>query len=163
MRSTYLTREERIDEIGRPATHVQQMRTGRMKLKAKSLREKDNWDNWGIANTEGAIYFIQAVDGGPIKVGRTEWMTRRLESLQVGNPKQLVVLGVEPLPLDELLARERELHQQFDYARVRGEWFEPVPDLVLTACQGNLESESSTSGSTLLLRSITSSSPEEGL
>jgi len=74
------------------------------------------------------IYFIQAVSGGPIKIGHTnkQQCGHRLTGLQVGNPEMLSLLfsyhGCE--------RSEAALHARFDYAHLRGEWFHPVPELL---------------------------------
>lgn len=67
------------------------------------------------------VYFIQAGDHGPVKVGlsTTGGLTDRLRTLQIGNAETLavrrVVIGDEPL--------ERLLHGHFAELRIRGEWF----------------------------------------
>lgn len=70
------------------------------------------------------IYFAQAGDGGPIKIGRTANLPQRLRVLQNACPNGVVLLGVLP--------EEDDLHQQFAGSRVRenGEWFEPEIDLL---------------------------------
>lgn len=68
------------------------------------------------------IYFVQAGQRGPVKIGYVEspnMMDQRLRFLQTGNPEPLYV--VTSLPGD--LVRERELHAQFAEGRIRGEWF----------------------------------------
>lgn len=73
-----------------------------------------------------AIYFIQDGEDGPIKIGsgRNPWL--RLEHLQIGNPRELHIRAV----VRTHRGYERELHQRFAAHRIRGEWFEPVPDLL---------------------------------
>lgn len=70
-------------------------------------------------------YFIQAVDGGHIKIGRSTvgLMNLRLTALQTGNPQELRITSY--LKGD----REFELHDLFSDLRVRGEWFRPDPSL----------------------------------
>lgn len=72
------------------------------------------------------IYFIQQGNDGPIKIGHTTNVIRRLKSLQIGNPNWLQVLatahGGHPL--------ESELHARFQHLRLIGEWFEPAPELI---------------------------------
>lgn len=71
-------------------------------------------------------YFIQAVDGGPIKIGRSRdgGQALRLTSLQIGNPSWLMI--THTLEGDH----EKELHDRFASARLVGEWFAPVQELV---------------------------------
>lgn len=73
------------------------------------------------------VYFIQAVNGGPIKIGFTaEDVRARCKQLQTGNPYELKVLAWCHAPQ----SKEKELHKQFASARLEGEWFAPVPELL---------------------------------
>lgn len=80
------------------------------------------------------VYFIQAVTGGPIKIGVAVNVRERLKKLQMGNPSLLCVLATMPG------AREDELylHAEFACSRVRGEWFEPTARLLrlVESCVG---------------------------
>lgn len=70
-------------------------------------------------------YFVQSVNGGPIKIGfTTRKPNERLAALQTGAPVELRIVG--------LLAgnREREMHERFRDARLHGEWFTPSKQLV---------------------------------
>ena len=83
-----------------------------------------------FAILDGLIYFIQAVDGGPIKIGVTDQHpNRRLEQFQAGCPVKLCVLGTTP---GDQWAEDR-LHKRFAAHRLHGEWFEPVDELVEVA------------------------------
>jgi len=80
------------------------------------------------------IYFIQCSGTCAIKIGHVsldEADSRRRE-LQCGNPSELVLLGTMPGDL----GTERQLHERFAAARIRGEWFRPVPDLLLLIWRG---------------------------
>lgn len=72
------------------------------------------------------IYFIQAEDGGPIKIGTTARLTVRLNELckEVGD--DLRVLAV----IDGSYQEENKLHRRFVHLRRVGEWFEPGDDLL---------------------------------
>lgn len=75
------------------------------------------------------IYFTQDSTTLHVKIGHTagdEAETRR-KALQTGNPSELVVLATMPGER----ADETALHQRFAAARVAGEWFRPVPALLL--------------------------------
>lgn len=74
-----------------------------------------------------AVYFIQPVGGGLIKIGVSNSPISRLEALQVGCPVDLKIIGLIP---DAEPGTEAALHARFAHARVRGEWFEPVPELL---------------------------------
>lgn len=65
------------------------------------------------------IYFIQARDGGPIKIGMAFNVAKRLKELQCGHPAELCVIGTfAGDPSDE-----SRLHSELSRYRVHGEWF----------------------------------------
>jgi hypothetical protein len=70
-------------------------------------------------------YFIRLGKAGPIKIGRTFDVAARVRKLQTGAPEKLDVLRV----LDGDF--ETALHQRFAEFRSHGEWFSPVPELLL--------------------------------
>lgn len=78
-----------------------------------------------------AVYFVQAKTGGPIKIGTAGLycVAKRLDSLQIGNPEELViratVVGGRTL--------ERAFHIEFSHLRIRGEWFRNEPELARIA------------------------------
>lgn len=72
------------------------------------------------------IYFIQHGAGGPIKIGIAKDVERRLASLQSASPVPLHVLGA----VRGTERGERQLHLRFAKHRIRGEWFQPVEDLL---------------------------------
>ena len=72
------------------------------------------------------IYFIQAGDDGPIKIGITKNVESRREGLQSGSPIVLSLLCAIP----GTRANERMLHTHFADDRLHGEWFNPHPELL---------------------------------
>jgi len=72
------------------------------------------------------IYFIQAVTGGPIKIGIAENVKKRLHSHQTSSHVELVLLAHRPGTRSD----EWRLHQKLATHRVRGEWFEPHEDVL---------------------------------
>lgn len=67
------------------------------------------------------IYFIQAGERGPIKIGYTSHdLAGRFIKMQTDNYQQLTVLGVIP---DGTFSEENELHRIFVSECIRGEWF----------------------------------------
>jgi len=74
------------------------------------------------------VYFFQdAVDASlPIKIGFARDVSGRLASAQTGYWRKLKILGVVRGERE----KEEELHDRFVGARVFGEWFSPVPDLL---------------------------------
>lgn len=69
-------------------------------------------------------YFIQRGDDGPIKIGRTTDVTKRLAALSTACAEPLHVLGV----MDG--NHETRLHRKFAAHRIRAEWFAPVPEIL---------------------------------
>lgn len=76
--------------------------------------------------TGSVVYFIQAISGGPIKIGFTRNLTTRLAALQNSHPERLIVVAAFPGGP----AEEGELHHKFKAVRVNGEWYEPSSDLL---------------------------------
>lgn len=72
------------------------------------------------------IYFIQAEDGGHIKIGTTIRLSARLKQLCNDHGTGLRVLAVT----DGTFDTEKTLHQRFAHLRVVNEWFEPGDDLI---------------------------------
>lgn len=65
------------------------------------------------------VYFVQAREGGPVKIGLAVDPLARLGELQCGNPAELeiaeVILGSKDT--------EESQHHHWREARLRGEWF----------------------------------------
>jgi hypothetical protein len=87
--------------------------------------------------TGPVIYAIQAVDGGPIKIGycsTAELVPKRVAALQTGNPFRLVVRRIAPAP--DGINTERDLHNRFARYRLQGEWFMDCPEVSMFARTG---------------------------
>lgn len=65
------------------------------------------------------VYFIQAGDNGPIKIGIARNPRKRLRQLQTANPERLRLLGT----IDGDLEVERRIHSELEDWRLAGEWF----------------------------------------
>lgn len=63
------------------------------------------------------VYFIQAGEAGPVKIGTTRDPQKRLRMLQCAHPDVLELRLAVP-EADEVL-----FHQRFSHLRIRGEWF----------------------------------------
>lgn len=73
------------------------------------------------------IYFLQPVDGGPIKIGYTTNPKQRRWSLQVLYKRRLKTLRAIDGGKDE----EKAIHERFAHLRFgRTEQFQPAPELV---------------------------------
>jgi hypothetical protein len=74
----------------------------------------------------GCVYFIQQGDTGPIKIGTSRDVKKRLSALQASSPVPLRLLRT----IHGERSREQNLHGQFKHLRMTGEWFRPEPDLL---------------------------------
>lgn len=72
------------------------------------------------------IYFVQAGENGPVKIGWAKNVIHRIQELQTGNPCKLGCLGMMEGSQNE----ESSLHEKFKRYRGVGEWFEPSADLL---------------------------------
>jgi hypothetical protein len=82
---------------------------------------------------EGRMTWIYAIQAGtgPVKIGTSDDPARRLRMLQTGSAEPLHGIGAWEGLRDE----ERLLHAEFAPARIRGEWFEPVPALLAVVAE----------------------------
>jgi hypothetical protein len=72
------------------------------------------------------IYFIQAGEDGPIKIGLTNDLHKRMGALRTGCPFKLRLLATTPGGL----LKERALQRTFADDRTHGEWFNPSSALL---------------------------------
>ncbi len=80
----------------------------------------------GFIPSGQVVYFLQAQTGGPIKIGWSTDVKRRLDALQPGCPYPLSIL----LCVRGTLFDEQLLHRKFARFRLHGEWFEPAEALL---------------------------------
>lgn len=82
------------------------------------------------------VYFLQAGDGGPIKIGFTKGEPKaRIKSLQTASPLKLILIGVA----NGSSVEEKLLHYHLRSYRVAGEWFRPtsqVTEAMILAMNG---------------------------
>lgn len=72
------------------------------------------------------VYFIEAGPGGPIKIGSSHDVARRMANMQTAMPFDLRTLAT----ISGANRAESELHRRFKHLRIRGEWYRAEPDLV---------------------------------
>jgi hypothetical protein len=72
------------------------------------------------------IYFIQDGDDGPIKIGYSDDVARRVRDLSTSTHNKLQIL----LVISGEREQEDQLHERFGFAHKRGDWFWPVKDLL---------------------------------
>lgn len=82
--------------------------------------------NSSARDRAGFVYFIQAGDAGPIKIGFSSKVDIRIDALQKANAEKLNLLAT----ISGTLIMEAELHQRFAEHRIRGEWFRPAAELL---------------------------------
>jgi DNA-binding XRE family transcriptional regulator len=72
------------------------------------------------------VYFVQAGDDGPIKIGVASNVARRVRGMRVSNAAALKICATTPGERDD----ERALHQRFSHCHLQGEWFAPDQGLL---------------------------------
>lgn len=102
-----------METEGAPAPKTERQRKRRSPRRLTSASRKDE------------VYFIGG-DEGPIKIGYSTWVARRLEEFQAVSPVPMRVLARMP----GKRAAEAEFHRRFDAGRLHGEWFERTPELL---------------------------------
>lgn len=81
---------------------------------------------WKRDQREYVVYFIRRGIDGPIKIGRSCDVTKRMSALQISCAEPLMLLATTSG--DYRL--EAILHKRFGAARLEGEWFRPVEELL---------------------------------
>jgi hypothetical protein len=76
---------------------------------------------------QGVVYFIQAGEDGPIKIGWSSDVEKRIAQLQTANAHKLILLGTIPGSLQD----ESAIHAMFDHLRLEAEWFRDSPEIRL--------------------------------
>lgn len=72
------------------------------------------------------VYFIQAISGGPIKIGYTKSISQRLAATQTHSAERMIVIASFPGGA----AEEGALHWKLKAHRVNGEWYSPAPEVM---------------------------------
>ncbi len=81
------------------------------------------------------IYFVQS-ESGPIKIGYTASVTKRLSQIKGSTVETVTLLGT----MDGDRSQEKELHTRFIKYNIKGEWFSPADD-ILEFIQANTKAE----------------------
>ena len=95
------------------------------------------------------IYFIQQGNEGPIKIGISWEVKKRLKDLSVASPFEPIILAV--IAGDR--GKERKLHRKFKKEHMRGEWFKPserLMEFIRTLPNNNLSEPIEMDGEKLL-------------
>lgn len=72
------------------------------------------------------VYFVRESGTGAIKIGTSKQLSKRLTELSRILPYAIDLLAT----IDGGREAEWTLHNRFRHARIRGEWFRPVPELL---------------------------------
>lgn len=112
------------DERDRFAVKVPEVPGSTRKVGTETCCPKPERNRDGLILSPMNTYFIQAVTGGPIKIGKSRTIHKRVAALQLGNPETLVCFALIPGNC------EFEIHERFHDLCVGGEWFRPGPELL---------------------------------
>ena len=74
---------------------------------------------------EGFVYFVQSGGDGPIKIGWTQDLDRRIGELQTANAHPLRLIGYLPGSMRD----EGAMHARFGHLRMEAEWFRNSPEI----------------------------------
>jgi hypothetical protein len=73
----------------------------------------------------GLVYFVQSGSDGPIKIGWSRDVSRRVAELQTANAHVLVLLGTVAGTMED----EAAFHARFAHLRMEAEWFCNSPEI----------------------------------
>lgn len=73
-----------------------------------------------------ALYFMQCGDGGPVKIGFSRAVEKRVAAIQLASPYQITLLASAVVARCE----EKRLHHVLGRHWLRGEWFTPHPEVM---------------------------------
>lgn len=71
----------------------------------------------------GVVYIVAHDPAGPVKIGKSTFLSMRLDGLQTGNPSQLYVFAAFIATKGGTLVREGRIHDELHEVRLKGEWF----------------------------------------
>jgi len=72
------------------------------------------------------VYFVRSEGDGSVKIGFSVRPSLRVQQLRTSSPHALILIAIMPGDKRD----ERALHRRFRSARIHGEWFRPVPELL---------------------------------
>ena len=84
------------------------------------IEDRKNYQNFTY------VYAISMGIFGPIKIGKSNNIWKRLKQLQTGSPDTLYVHG---LMIETDTINEKRLHKIFEADGIKGEWFRPSTNL----------------------------------
>ena len=78
--------------------------------------------NKGHKDCSGFIYLAQASQTQWCKIGMSKQPYKRMQTLQVGSPLEIILL--HRIYTFDAIKLEKALHEYYDAYRLRGEWFD---------------------------------------
>ena len=93
------------------------------RIKVTPVRYKADYIPLGERN--GLVYFVEAGLGGPVKIGWTQDVERRIAELQTANAHRLNLLGTVVGTMED----EAATHARFSHLRLEAEWFTNSPEI----------------------------------
>ena len=70
------------------------------------------------------VYFVRSGRNGPIKIGVAKNVENRMDTLQTGNPTELILIAkVKCKSKAHAYSLETQLHKIYSRKRIRREWF----------------------------------------
>lgn len=106
--------DAQLEALGFDADGVNWMRSG-------NLRDEQRGGARG-----GYVYFLQAEQGGLIKIGKADNPASRVATIRRMSPVPLRILAITPGGYE----LEQKLHRRFAESRAHGEWFCPTSELL---------------------------------
>ncbi|MER8615990.1 GIY-YIG nuclease family protein [Mesorhizobium sp. M1409] len=91
------------------------------------------------ANGIGVVYIVAHDPAGPVKIGKSTFLSVRLDGLQTGNPSQLYVFAAFLASHGQIRLMEARTHAALQGARLRGEWFAMPVDEAKQACRAAIK------------------------
>lgn len=89
-----------------------------MRMISDAIRQHDPAYTW--------LYFIQAGESGPVKIGTSRDPRARLSNMQVNNHERLTLLAAARV----LPETEGDVHEDLSLARLHGEWYMPTAQVL---------------------------------
>jgi hypothetical protein len=92
----------------------------------KAMRSAQEDDRMRAVDGTAKVYFLQENGTGAIKIGTSKHLKKRIDELARELPSESTLLATA----DGWRETEWVLQRRFRHARIRGEWFRPVPELL---------------------------------
>ncbi|MER8387289.1 GIY-YIG nuclease family protein [Mesorhizobium sp. M1380] len=93
------------------------------------------------------IYIVASDADGPVKIGKSTFLTSRLDGLQTGNPFKLHVFGVFLTSRSMAHVIESRIQAALCGARLKGEWFSITALEARSSCRTTIRNLTSTNPS----------------